>query len=307
MKTISIKNGLRGARQFFSQADDFFPYVLVFPLTLAITLIFLYPLLDGMLISFYEEKAFVGFKNYREMLSDKYFWHSMKLTIIYVVVYTIGVFFVGFFTAFVLNLSEKTKLKGHKVFFSFITIPYAIPDVVAALIWYWMLDSQLGIVNYFLTSLHIISSPIRWLANPDLALYTTLFVTIWRLFPLHTLIIMAGFRTIPPMIYEAAEIDGAGAFRRFFSFTIPLTANVLSLLMLLTIVWSFKRFTMLWLLTGGGPGRASETAVIQIYRYAFKFFRKNYASAIGVAVLLIVVAITLVYLVLRTRSEKEPG
>jgi multiple sugar transport system permease protein len=119
------------------------------------------------------------------------------------------------------------------------------------------------------------------------------------------MIILAAFRAVPRELYEAAEIDGAGAIRRFFNVTLPSIRNILGLLLMLTIVWSFKRFTVLWLLTGGGPGRATETMVIQIYRNAFKFFRENYASALGAVGLLIVVLITFFYFILMGRREQS--
>lgn len=291
------------AKNFFGVLDNFLPYVMASSLVVSIALIFLFPLYQGIALSFFKDKAFIGLSNYVTLFNDEAFWHAMFLTFIYVVVYTAGVFFVGFVTALIVWNAEESRLAGRGIISSLTMLPYAIPDVVAALLWSWMFDFTLGVINYGLSLIGV--HPIQWLMSPSFALYSVLLATIWRLFPLHTMIILAGFRSIPREVFEAAEIDGAGAISKFFRMTLPLSWNVLSLLLLLTIVWSFKRFTILWLMTGGGPSRASETVVITIYREAFRYFNKNYASAIGTVMLLIVGIIAIAYI--SHRSKQKPG
>jgi len=283
--------------------EGFAPYVLIVPITLALLLIFIYPLVNGFYLSFFNRQdEFIGLKNYVRLFHDSDFWHAFALTFIYVAVYTVGVFFVGFSTALICDTAEKRRMRGARLLEYFITFPYAIPDVVAALIWFWMFDYQLGIINYFLQSIGLTNVPIRWLTDPGLALYSVLLTTIWRLFPLHTLIILAAFKTVPQELYEAAEIDGAGTLRKFLQVTLPATWKVISLLLLLTIVWSFKRFTILWLMTEGGPGNASETTVIYLYRWAFRYFDRNYAAAVGVVMFVVVTIISILYYLYRRRS-----
>jgi len=293
------KKVLNNVENLTKKLDQMILYVFTFPLILLIGLVMLYPLCYAVFLSFYQGSSFVGLTNYIKLYNDKYFWHSLQLTFIYVIVYTAGVFFVGFITALLTWHAEQTNLKGKGIIGGIITLPYVIPDVVASLLWLWMFTPSQGVINYILKSIGIIKSSISWVGNPSLALYSVLLVTIWRLFPLHTLIILAGFRSIPNEIFEAAKIDGAGTFRKFFSIMLPMTSSILSLLLLLTIVWSFKRFTIIWLMTGGGPNRASEITVIQIYREAFSFFNKNYASTIGTVMLGIVTIISVIYLKLR--------
>lgn len=283
-------------------SESFVPYVLVVPITLALLLIFIYPLVNGFYLSFFNKQDFIGLGNYVRLFHDSDFWHAFALTFIYVAVYTVGVFFVGFSTALICDTAEKRRMRGARLLEYFITFPYAIPDVVAALIWFWMFDYQLGIINYFLQSVGLTKMPIRWLTDPGLALYSVLLTTVWRLFPLHTLIILAAFKTVPQELYEAAEIDGAGTLRKFLQVTLPATWKVISLLLLLTIVWSFKRFTILWLMTEGGPGNASETTVIYLYRWAFRYFDRNYAAAVGVVMFVVVTVISILYYLYRKRS-----
>lgn len=279
------------------------PYVFVFPMVLMIVLIFLYPVYRGVVLSFYKEERFVGFSNYIEMFNNPPFWDSLLITLYYVFLYTLGVFFVGFFTALVLRNAETTNAKGQRIAGTIIMLPYAIPDVVASLVWFVMFDPQYGVLNYFLSLLGL--GPVKWLISADSALYSVIVATVWRLFPVHCMIILAAFRAVPKELYEAAEIDGATGFRKFVNITLPYIQNIIGLLMVLTIVWSFKRFTILWLLTGGGPGRATETLVIQIYRNAFKFFRENYASALGTVGLVIVVLITILYFGWMAKEEER--
>ena len=149
-------------------------------------------------------------------------------------------------------------------------------------------------------------SGINWLTSTDTALVSVVSVTIWRLFPMHTLIILAACKTIPESLHEAARLEGAGVWKQFIHITIPFIANVLKFLVLLTIVWSFKRFAMIWFLTQGGPMHSSETLSVLIYQQAFKYFNPNYASAIA-TVLLVLVGFISIFYIKNSRSGNEKG
>lgn len=280
---------------------DIFPYAFVFPLVAIICFVFLYPLLSAVYYSFRDNYGeYIGIRNYVRLFNDGSFWYNIKLTFIYILLYAVGVFFVGFTSALVGDL----EWCGQKVCNTLMTLPYAIPDVAAALIWMWMFDYQYGILNFILTRLGIISEPIGWLISPTFAMHGVILATVWRLFPLHSMIILAALRSVPRELYEAARIDGANAVQSFFRITIPAIRNVLEVLLLLTIVWSFQRFTVLYLLTGGGPAGMTETAVVRIYRTAFEYFDQSYAYTMGTFVLVVLLIITVFYLWL-TRSESK--
>lgn len=219
--------------------------------------------------------------------------------LIYTTVYTVGVFIVGFITALLL---DKSTERYRSIFRTFFILPYAIPDVVTGMIWLWMLDYQFGIVNYLLTTLHLVKEPVLWFNTPMSALITIISIEIWRLFPLHTLIIFAGLQDVPEELYEAADIDGAGAVSKFFKITVPCLKHVLVILLIVTIIWCFRRFTLIWLLTRGGPARGTETVIIQIYSYAFSFNKMGYAAAIGNILLLVTIGIVIFYFIY---SRKE--
>ncbi|BAS27850.1 sugar ABC transporter permease [Limnochorda pilosa] len=278
-----------------------FPYALIFPLVGIILFVFVYPLGTAIRLSFFDNRgAFVGLENYQTLWGDGKFWHSLLLTVRYTVIYGAGIFAVGFATA----LFADVKWRGARVMAILLTLPYAVPDVAATLIWKWMLDPQYGIVNYAAMSLGLADFPMGWLTNPSLALYTVSAVSVWRLFPLHTLVILAGLRSVPAELYEAADMDGAGWLRKFSSITLPWLRNILSVLVLLTVIWSFQRFTILYLMTGGGPGRATETVVIGVYRTAFDYLNKSYAYAMGSVVLLILLVLTGMYFFIMRKSEE---
>ena len=297
-----LTNFINKCRQ-FTKKEKYFPYLFDSLIMVVILFLFIYPLFYCIAKSFFVNDKFV-LNNYIKLVSDSIFLNSIVITFLYVLFYTLGIMLVGFITALVIDKSEQLNLPGAKVFTAFLTLPYAIPDVVASLIWLWMLNPRRGIINYLLS--YVVKSEIGWLTNSDLALVSVLLVSIWRLFPMHTLIILAAFRTVPINLYEAASLDGASAFQQFFYVTLPHISNIIKFLLLLTIVWSFKRFTIIWFLTRGGPMHATETLSIMIFKEAFKFFNRNYASSISV-ILLVIVGTVSIFLLrhLRVQDGKE--
>ncbi len=287
----------------FISEERYVPHVLSLSVWIAIVVLFIYPLIYGIWTSFLVDGQ-LSLGNYSRLFNDRTFWNSLWITLLYVVIYTFGIMLVGFVTALIMDLSEEHHFPGNKMLSSLLTLPYAIPDVVGALIWLWMLNPRQGIINYLLSFLGV--SGVQWLTNPQLALISVVLVEVWRLFPMHTLIILAAFKTVPKSLYEAASLDGASMAQQFFHITLPSIMNIMKFLILLTVVWSFKRFTMLWLLTQGGPMGATETLAILIYKQAFKFFNRNYAAAASV-ILLVLVSVVAVFYMQFSRSRRNEG
>lgn len=307
MKTLnnqSKNDNIFGEIYNFIQRKDNVPYVFDILIVVAVLLLFVYPLLYGIYSSFITQEGF-SLDNYFRLFDDRIFYASLYVTFSYVILYTVGIMIIGFITGLAIDISEKNSLPGAKILSSLLTLPYAIPDVVGALIWLWMLNPRRGVINYLLNLIGLGS--VDWLVNSDIALITVTMVSVWRLFPMHTLIIMAAFRTVPQNLYEAAEIDGATILQEFFYITIPSIWNIIKFLILLTVVWSFKRFTMLWLLTEGGPRHATETLSLKIYKEAFQFYNKNYASATAVILLIIVAILSFIYVKYTKLEEREEG
>lgn len=288
----------------FVRKDHHVPYVFNIMMVVLLMLLFIYPLLYALVSSFFVDGD-ISIGNYQRLFLDPLFRNSLVITLLYVAIYTAGIMFIGFITALAIDISEKSKLPGTKLLSSLLTLPYAIPDVVGAIIWMWLLNPQQGAVNYLLSFLG--SDGLKWLTSSQTALISVVMVSVWRLFPMHTLIILSGFKTVPKEHYEAAEIEGANIFKQFIYVTVPYIANILQFLVLLTIVWSFKRFAIIWLLTQGGPMHSTETLPILIYQQGFRFFNSNYASAIAIVLLFIVGIISIFYIRYNKTSEDNGG
>jgi len=185
-------------------------------------------------------------------------------------------------------------------------LPWAIPYVAAGLIWGWLLDYEFGVLNYLIQSIGLVERKVDFLLACPEALVSLTGVSIWKLFPLGTVMFLAGLQTIPGEHYEAAKVDGAGPIQCFWHITLPGLRNVSIMLTLLITIWTFGRaFTIIFLLTEGGPAGCTENIVIRSYLEAFKFFHLGTASAIGVIVLLISLAFSLAYLAFAYRNEAQ--
>jgi multiple sugar transport system permease protein len=230
------------------------------------------------------------------------FWQSVRVTVIYTVGVVFGSYIVGLLCALLLN----RPFRGRALARTLIIIPWAIPNVVTVLIWNWMLDANYGVVNYLLQTFHLIEENLRWRAMPDLAQISVTGVTVWTTYPVALVMLLAGLQAIPRDLYEAASVDGATAWQRFWHITWPGLAPVNIVLILLLSLMAFTRVvTIIYLMTAGGPAGATETLPIQTYLQAFKFFRMGYASAVGTVVLVIAVLFSIVYLYVTSRVYKQ--
>ncbi|HEX7713708.1 MAG TPA: sugar ABC transporter permease [Bacillota bacterium] len=284
---------------------DTLPYLLVLPALLVLALVYFYPIIKGLLLSFtdakfVEQAPFVGLQNYLRMTNDPDFWYSCKITVIYSFFYVVGVFGVGLATALLLN----AKFKGRPLARTLLIIPYAIPDIAAVAVWTWLFDYQYGVINYILKGLGLIAQPVQWLANPSVAMFAVLVVSVWRLFPFHSLALLSALQGVPEELYESAELDGATGIKKFFYVTLPSISGIMGILVLLTVIWSFQRFTIIWALTQGGPARATESLVIQVYLKAFKYYQMGYAGAIGTVMIIFLMLITIGYFILSKEDQK---
>jgi multiple sugar transport system permease protein len=188
-----------------------------------------------------------------------------------------------------------------------ITLPYAFPEVAAVLVWAWMFSQQFGVLNVFARWLLPISDNLPWLTNPNLAMFSVLLVTLWKIFPFYSLVVLTALQTVEVELYEAARMDGAGPIASFRHVTLPGIAPTLSIMTLLVTVFSFRRFTTIWLLTGGGPAGSTQTLVIDVYQTAFRFFELSYGATLGVAGLVVTLLVTVAYFALQRRVAPETG
>ena len=272
------------------------PYGFVTPASLTILILVVYPILYGIYISFFDTNLvnkwkFVGLRYYFRALTDVAFLHSLEKTMIFTVAVVAGHFFLGFIFASVLNMN----IKWRTLFRGILILPWLFPDVVIAYLFKWILNTQGGIVNELLMHFNLISEPVGWLSTSATAFPCVIFVSIWKGYPLVMVQILAGIQTISTDMYEAAEIDGASMWQRFCYITIPALKPILTTILILDTVWVFKQFTMIWLMTSGGPGSTTMVSAIEIYKNAFTYFKYGLASAQSVYILVICYLIGVVF------------
>lgn len=272
------------------------PYGFISPASLTILILVVYPILYGIYISFFDTNLvnkwkFVGLRYYFQALTDASFLHSLGKTMIFTVSVVAGHFFLGFVFASVLNM----KIRFRTLFRGILILPWLFPDVVIAYLFKWILNTQGGIINELLIHFNLISEPVGWLSTSATAFPCVILVSIWKGYPLVMVQILAGIQTISTDMYEAAEIDGATMWQRFKYVTIPALKPILTTILILDTVWVFKQFTMIWLMTSGGPGSTTMVSAIEIYKNAFTYFKYGLASAQSVYILVICYLIGVVF------------
>lgn len=239
----------------------------------------------GFYISFFNTNLvtkwdFVGFKYYIEAFTNGTFYQSVELTFLFMLFVVAGHFLIGFYLATQLN----RKFKGRTIYRIIFMLPWFFPSAVIALLFTWILNSMYGILNDFLLTIGLISSNISWLGTKTFAFPSIVVACIWKGFPLVMTMILAGLQTIPKNLYEAAEIDGVSKFGQLRYITIPSLVPILKTVLILDSVWWFKQYTLVYTMTGGGPGTATSLVSLSVYKTAFNDLRFGKGAAWGILV-----------------------
>lgn len=241
--------------------------------------------------------GFAGIENFETIIEDEHFGQAVKNTILWTLFSVAGEYLMGMITAVLLN----QKFKGRAVFRTCIFIPWLVPIIVAGMTWDWMLNPEFGIINYMLKNMGMISESINFLGDSKYALATVIFVNIWRSFPYYTISFLSAMQSIPGDLAEAASIDGAGMFRRFFSVTLPQLRSVSLVILFIHVIWTAVNFDFIWVMTEGGPNYATETLPVMIYRYSMRKFDVGAASALSTMMFTVMVILFIFYY--RKRSQ----
>jgi multiple sugar transport system permease protein len=277
----------------------YWAYLLIFPSLLMVGAVVVYPVIDGILLSFREYRLnrpqlghpWIGLEHYRTLLNDPIVRSALQNTLIWVVVGALSQFLLGMIGALALH----RQLRGMAVLRVLVLIPWLLPSVVSANMWRLMLDSRLGVVNDLLMKVNILDAPRAWFTSPDWALYEVLAVELWKNFPFFTLFLLAGLHAIPQELHDAASVDGSGAWQRFRHITVPLLMPVIVAAVILRVIGLFNSPDVLLILTGGGPGNATQTISLYGFQTAYLKFDFGYAASISVLALLCLMAFTVVY------------
>lgn len=271
-------------------------YAFITPAVLALALLVTYPLLYGAYISFFKTNLvnkwdFVGLKYYGDILANPQFYKTVLLTLGFALLVVVGHFIVGFALASALN----RKGRGILFFRTVLMLPWLFPEAVLALLFKWILNPLYGLMNHLLMSVGLINEYMTFLGDAKYAFIAVVLVCIWKGYPMVMMMLLAGMQGIPGDLYEAASIDGATRWQRFRYITIPTLKPVILVAIILDTVWWFKHYTMVWVLTTGGPGSATSLISIDIYKTAFEFFNFGKAAASSILVFFICYLLSRLY------------
>jgi multiple sugar transport system permease protein len=259
-------------------------YALVLPAAVVIVGLIAYPFLYSIWMSLHViriggEGRFVGLANYGSLLfgtNSARFWNSVLVTVEYTFAAEFGKFLIGIVTALILH--NILRLRG--LFRTLLFVPWAVPSVVSAYTWRWMFDDRLGLLNVMLLKIGAIHSPVLWLSDINLALWSVIAATIWQGTPFWTICYLAGLQAIPSEIYEAAHVDGAGAWQGFFQITLPNLLPVIIVTFMLSTIWTSNSLQVVYILTNGGPVNATETFPLLAYTVGMRDYNLGLASTV---------------------------
>lgn len=273
------------------------------PASIGLIVFYMIPALRGFYFSFTNYAVLTppewsGLNNYQRLIHDPLFWNALKVTLYYVLLN------IGFQTIIAVllavlmqRLTNSTLLRGMAL------LPYFVANVVIALVWYFMMDFQIGIVNQGLESLGL--DRVAFFGESAWAIPTVAFINVWRHMGYTALLVFAGLQTINKSVYEAADMDGAGEGRKFFSITLPLLRPVLAMVLVVTVTGSFQIFDTIAVTTKGGPINATRVIYFYIWDLAFGQLDFGYASALAMVLFLLLLGVSLIQLRLMRASESD--
>ena len=281
-------------------------YALLAPLLLLLFLLLAYPIGTAVWITLQNKTIgltgkFIGLQNYRELLfSDPFFWQVVRNGL----VFTLGSVGLKLVIGMVMALVLHQQIIFRGFFRGLLLMPWVAPTVVTALSWRWILDLT-GVLNLTLRDLGLMKTSIPWLAQYGTALLALIIVNTWRGFPFFGITLLAGMQAIPQELYEAAEMDGASLWQRFWSITVPSLRTVILVATILSTIWTFNDFSIVWLLTGGGPGHATDVFATYTYKLGFVTSRLGYGQTVSVILAPVLIVIIMVLSPLMLRGESE--
>jgi multiple sugar transport system permease protein len=238
-------------------------------------------------------QPFVGFANYGAVLSSLYFRQALVNTLIFMAITSPVIVIVSLGVARLL----LTRFVGRGVLRAVVLLPWAIPGSISGILWYWIFQDQWGILNAILMKLHIISTGIEWLDNATLAKFSTMLAHIWTQIPFASVLLMAALTTISKELYEAAEVDGAGPFRRLIHVTIPQVKGMMGVALIYELIQGLTVYDLTYSMTGGGPGNA--TTLLSYFIWAESFSQLNFGHGAALGVIVALITLGLIALILR--------
>ena len=280
-------------------------YLLLVPSMLSFILLVVFPLASTIVGAFSNTDAvgritsFGTLDNFWQLTQDSYMPGIIRQTFIF----TFGTVILTVILSFPLAVILNQKFPGAAIARALLLLPWAAPLAISSMTWRWIFNDQLGALNYLLRSAGIIHQNIVWLSQANLAFGCVMFVEVWSSIPFMTITFLAGLQAIPPHIYDAAKMDGAGPWAEFWTMTVPQMKTVFVIVTLLSVIWAFRSFTVIWTITQGNPFFRTDISVTYLYKLAFNnlTFGQGYALAFATFVVLLIFSVVYTRI---TRSEE---
>ena len=292
----------------FKLTDQQIGILFVVPFAITAVVFIGYPVAQAIRMAFYsinplrpDLSAFVGLDNFSYIFDDSLFWDAFSQA----TVWTLSSIVLQTVFGVALALMLHVPLRGISIFRGLLLFPYIVPTVVIALIWRWMFNPEIGIVNYSLQSLGLIEENIYWLSTPTMAMASTVMLNVWKYTPFVIISVLAKLQTIPLELYDAAKVDGAGAWRRFLDITIPQLKEVLVVVVVFRTIWTFNKFEEIYLLTKGGPGTSTFNLAIYSFEQSIANLRLGVGAATAVVMMIMLFVGSVIYLRVFRFAEDE--
>lgn len=283
----------------YTLSDRAVGLLFIAPFLAAAVFFMVYPVVEAIRMAFYsynplrpELSTFVGLRNFEFIFADPLFWDSFWQATVWTLLSI--VFQTVFGVAIALLLHQA--LPGIAVFRGLLLFPYIVPTVVIALIWRWIFNPEIGVVNYALQSASLIREPIYWLSTPSMAMASTVLLNVWKYTPFVVICVLARLQTVPLELYDAAKVDGAGVVRRFLDVTLPQLKEVLIVVIVFRTIWTFNKFEEIYLLTKGGPGTSTFNLAVYSFEQSIANLRLGVGAATGVVMMVMLTIGSIVYL-----------
>ena len=297
---LATAEGKRPSRLRRLEDERWLALALLTPTAVLLGLFIAYPFVEGVLLSLSSTRVgqpgeFVGLKNFHKIWNDSIFHTTMWNTFWYTGVTTVFKLALGLWLAILLN----RHFRGKALIRAFILLPFIIPTVLSTFAWKWMFDPTFSVINWTLFQLGIITTRINWLGDPDLAMTSIIVINIWRGVPFFAITLLAGLQTISPELHEAAAIDGARPWQRFWHVTWPLLMPVTLVVVLFSVIQTFADFQLVYVMTGGGPANATHLFATYAYQLGIGTGLLAEGAAISLAMfpfLFIIVVVQLLYI-----------
>jgi ABC-type sugar transport system permease subunit len=294
----------------FALSDQTVGVLFMVPFVLTALFFMVYPIVETVRMAFFsynplrpDVSSFVGLANFSYIFDDPLFWSSFWQALIWT---AFSIFFQTIFGIAIALLLHQA-LPGVVIFRGLLLFPYIVPTVVIALIWRWIFNPEIGVVNHALLSSGLISERIYWLSTPEMAMASTIMLNVWKYTPFVVICVLARLQSVPLELYDAAKVDGAGVVRRFLDVTLPQLKEVLIVVVVFRTIWTFNKFEEIYLLTKGGPGTSTFNLAVYAFEQSIANLKLGVGAATGVIMMIMLSIGSVIYLRNAGFAREEPA